>query len=146
MSKAPQVLNIQYAALPWRRRNGVLEILLITTRSTGRWIVPKGWPHEGLSPSECAAREALEEAGVIGEVAATTLGMFHYHKHLKNGALLPVGISVFAMEVVQQRRSWPEKGDRETAWCPLDDALARVSEPGLRKLIAKLARDIAVTA
>ena len=139
-------MNVQYAALPWRRRDGVLEILLITTRSTRRWIVPKGWPQDSLSPSECAAREALEEAGVVGEIAAKPLGVFHYHKRLRNGALLPVHIKVFAMEVVQQRRTWLEKSHRETAWCPLDEALVRVGEPGLRKLIARFAKEAAVSA
>lgn len=146
MSTASQVLNVQYAALPWRRRDGALEILLITTRTTKRWIVPKGWPEPGLSESECAAREALEEAGVVGEVAPKALGTFHYHKRLRNGALLPVHIKVFTMEVVQQRRTWLEKSHRETAWCPLDEAVTRVGEPGLRKLIVKFAKDVAVAA
>lgn len=127
--------------MPWRRQNGDLEFLLITTRTTKRWIVPKGWPQAGLSPSESAAREALEEAGVVGEVAAKPLGTFQYSKRLKNGDFLPLHIKVFALEVVQQRRSWIEKGVREARWCSLDEALTRVTEPGLRRLLVKFAKD-----
>jgi 8-oxo-dGTP pyrophosphatase MutT (NUDIX family) len=69
----------QFAALPWRRRRGErLEILLVTTRRSGRWIVPKGWPIDGCSPRECAAREAMEEAGVLGVIAAEPIGDFPY--------------------------------------------------------------------
>jgi 8-oxo-dGTP pyrophosphatase MutT (NUDIX family) len=139
VSAASQVLSIQFAALPWRRQNGVLEVLLITTRNTRRWIVPKGWPQESLSPSECAAREALEEAGVVGEIEARPLGTFQYDKRRKNGDVLPLKVELYPMEVIQQRRSWPEKGVRETRWCAIEEALGRVSEPGLRRLIAKFA-------
>lgn len=145
MSAASQVLNVQYAALPWRRQDGALQILLITTRSTGRWIIPKGWPEAGLSPPDSAAREALEEAGVVGEVAAKKLGVFQHHKRLRNGALLPIHVEVYALEVMQQRRTWLEKGHREMAWCSLDEALARAAEPGLRKLISKFAKDVAAS-
>ena len=102
--------------------------------------MPKGWPQERLSPSECAAREALEEAGVVGEVAAKPLGTFQYAKRLKNGDFLSVHIKLFAMEVAQQRRSWMEKGVRETRWCSFDEAMARVTEPGLRRLLVKFAK------
>lgn len=140
MSVASQVVNVQYAALPWRRHQGVLQILLITTRGTGRWIIPKGWPEATLSAPQCAAREALEEAGVVGEIASRKLGSFDCHKRVKNGAMLPLHIEVFTMEVVRQRRDWAEKGHRTIAWCTLDDALVRVREPGLRKLIIKFAK------
>ena len=67
---------MQYAALPWRMNGGALEILLITTLKTHRWIVPKGWPVEALSPQACAAHEALEEAGVSGSISEKTIGSF----------------------------------------------------------------------
>ena len=73
-------VDLQYAALPWRRVHGEVQILLVTTKTTGRWIVPKGWPIPGRKPAECAAREALEEAGVVGEVAAQAVGSFSYQK------------------------------------------------------------------
>ena len=139
-SAASQVPNVQYAALPWRRAKGAIEILLVTTRSAQRWIVPKGWPLVGHTPSECAAVEALEEAGVLGEVAPETLGSFHYNKRRKSGEIVLCKVHVFAMEVARQRRSWPEKRARETCWCSLEEALERVTDPGLRRLIAKFGK------
>ena len=128
--------------MPWRKHNGALQFLLITTRTTQRWIVPKGWPLRNLSPSECAAREALEEAGVVGEIGPKSLGAFQYTKRRKDGVTLPVRIEVFAMEVMRQRRTWEEKSFRQTCWCSLDEALERVAEPGLRRLIVKFAKDM----
>jgi 8-oxo-dGTP pyrophosphatase MutT (NUDIX family) len=102
--------------------------------------VPKGWPFLGRTPSECAAIEALEEAGVLGEVAAKTLGSFHHNKRRKSGEIVPCKVHIFTMEVVRQRRRWPEKRARETCWCSLKEALSKVTEPGLRRLIAKFAK------
>lgn len=134
--------NIQYAALPWRRVHGRIEILLVTTRTTRRWIVPKGWPISGCKPADCAAREALEEAGVVGEIAGTPLGSFSYEKRRKSGDILPCKVEVFPMKVVRQRRSWPEKNSREICWCSIDEALARIPEHGLRRLIAKFGEQV----
>jgi 8-oxo-dGTP pyrophosphatase MutT (NUDIX family) len=131
----------QYAALPWRWADEHLEILLITTLTTRRWVVPKGWPVEGCSPSERAAQEALEEAGVVGEMAQSPLGSFRYAKRRKSGETVPCKVAVFALEVARQRRTWPEKSVRETCWCSVDEALARVTDPGLKRLIAKFAKE-----
>ena len=137
---ASRVSNVQYAALPWRASEGVIEILLVTTLKTRRWIVPKGWPLEGQSPSESAASEALEEAGVLGEVASESLGSFHYSKRRKSGDVTACKVHVYPMRVVSQRRSWAEKRARETCWCSPEEALARVSDPGLRRLIARFTK------
>ncbi len=139
-SVASRVSNVQYAALPWRNNNGVVEVLLVTTLSTRRWIVPKGWPLAGKSPSQCAAHEAMEEAGLLGEIAEAPLGSFHYDKRRKSGETVLCRVHVFPMEVTRQRRSWAEKPLRQTCWCTLDDALARVKEPGLRRVIARFAK------
>jgi 8-oxo-dGTP pyrophosphatase MutT (NUDIX family) len=137
---AGTISQIQYGVLPWRRVEGVLEFLLITTRNTRRWIVPKGWPLPGRTPRECAAQEALEEAGILGDVAAAPLGWFHYDKLRKSGEVVPCKVQVYPMEVTRQRRSWVEKSARQTNWCSLEEALARVAEPGLRQLILKFSR------
>jgi 8-oxo-dGTP pyrophosphatase MutT (NUDIX family) len=139
-SPALAASNIQYAALPWRRTADAVEILLITTRNTKRWIVPKGWPLDGRSPRECAAQEALEEAGVLGEVGRKPLGWFSYDKLRKSGEVLHCKVQVYAMEVARQRRSWAEKAARQTRWCSPQEALTHVSEPGLRQIISKFAR------
>jgi 8-oxo-dGTP pyrophosphatase MutT (NUDIX family) len=129
---------LQYAALPWRVSSGRLEILLITTLNTHRWIVPKGWPIAMLSPCQCAAREALEEAGVSGNVSDRPVGSFRYFKRRKHD-IVPCRVEVFALEVTAQRRTWAEKAARQYRWCSLDDALAIVGEPGLRQVIARFA-------
>lgn len=136
----PDVSASQYAALPWRRAGGRLEILLITTLSTKRWVVPKGWPVEGCTPSECAAQEALEEAGVVGVPTPQAIGSFSYLKRRKTGETVPCEVAVFALEVERQRRTWPEKAVRETCWCLVDEAVERVSDPGLKRVIARFAR------
>jgi hypothetical protein len=74
---------VQYGALPYRfSQNSALEILLVTTRGTRRWIIPKGWPIKGLRPPKSAAREAFEEAGVRGKIGAKPVGLFTYDKVL----------------------------------------------------------------
>jgi 8-oxo-dGTP pyrophosphatase MutT (NUDIX family) len=128
---------MQYAALPFRSTPDGIEILLITSRRTRRWVVPKGWPIEGLEPSASAAREALEEAGISGEVQKEPIGFFHYFKELRHGVHVPCKVDVFAMRVTRQRRSWQEKDEREARWFPLAEAARAVDEPQLRKLILK---------
>lgn len=129
----------QVAALCWRR-NPQLEVLLVTSLRSRRWILPKGWPELGLTLAESAAHEALEEAGVLGEVAPTPLGLYHYVKEKKDGALMPCDVTIFALEVKQQRRSWPEKGARQCAWLTPAQAAARVSEPGVKRALRAFAR------
>jgi 8-oxo-dGTP pyrophosphatase MutT (NUDIX family) len=106
--------RLQVAALCWRP-HPVPEILMVTSLRTQRWILPKGWPHPGLSLPESAAREALEEAGVTGVVETAALGSYHYLKE-KGGAGIPCQVEVFALEVTGQKRNWPEKGARELRW------------------------------
>ncbi|MGH6889253.1 MAG: NUDIX hydrolase [Rhizomicrobium sp.] len=137
---ASEVENLQYAALPWRRTKNALEILLVTTRRTRRWIVPKGWPEAGLLPHECAAREAFEEAGVEGKAQLKPLGNFLYEKQRKSGDSVVCSVLVFSMEVVRQRADWPEKAAREVRWCSVEEALELVGDTGLRRLIAKFAK------
>ena len=104
--------------------------------------MPKGWPIPGLSPADCARHEAIEEAGVSGEISSTSIGWFRYLKRCKNEELLPCKVEVFALEVSRQRRNWLEKHLREIRWCSVEEAVARVSEPGLRRLIARFAETL----
>jgi 8-oxo-dGTP pyrophosphatase MutT (NUDIX family) len=131
--------NIQYAALPWRMRNGVREMLLITSRNTRRWIVPKGWPLKGCSPPECAALQALEEAGVSGRVQSKPLGVYRYKKIKRSGAAVFCTVQVFGMKVTRQRRKWREKKARDWLWCAPAEAIKHIKEAGLRKIVAKFA-------
>ncbi|MBX7199532.1 MAG: NUDIX hydrolase [Rhodospirillaceae bacterium] len=129
--------HIQYAALPWRHENGELQILLITSLKTKRWIIPKGWPEKSLLPEDSAAHEALEEAGVIGPVTTPPLGSYRYKKLRKTGEILPCEVHVYAMEVTDRKKNWREKRARQSQWCTLNEALAHVREAGLRRLILK---------
>lgn len=129
----------QVAALCWRDRP-MLEVLLITSLNSRRWILPKGWPEPGQTPAESAAREAFEEAGVTGKIGAQPIGHYHYLKEKKDGSGMPCSVEVFALAVTRQLHDWPEKGARELAWLPLDQAAARVSEPGLRQVLKEFRR------
>jgi 8-oxo-dGTP pyrophosphatase MutT (NUDIX family) len=127
----------QYAALPWRRTaDGGVEVLLITSRETRRWVIPKGWPIKGLKSLEVAAREAFEEAGLEGVVRKKKLGVFHYQKRLRSGRIQPVKVAVYALQVVQQHDEWPEKDQRDQQWTTPADAATQVDEPELRAIIA----------
>lgn len=135
------------AALCWRPADGNgLEVLLITSLNSRRWILPKGWLIDGLTPAQSAAREALEEAGVTGNTAQQPLGTYHYLKERKDGGGVPCSVDVFGLEVTGQMEAWPEKGAREIAWLTLDDAAARVSEPGLRELLGTFRRQPRIVA
>jgi 8-oxo-dGTP pyrophosphatase MutT (NUDIX family) len=126
--------HVQYAALPWRIRES-LEIMLVTSRDTRRWVIPKGWPMKGLKPSTAAAVEALEEAGVVGKVEKKKVGSYHYRKRLKNGAALLCRVDVFPLRVARQRENWREKHQRVTHWRPYADAAEQVAEQELKELI-----------
>lgn len=130
----------QAAALPWRRTaDGEVEILLVTSRRTRRWVPPKGWQERHESLHRTAAREAAEEAGVSGGVSARELGFFRYGKELDNGSLSPCEVAVFALKVDHVAESWPESAQRERRWFAPTEAARLVDEPELGELIAGFA-------
>ena len=128
---------MQYGVLPYRFTDtNSLEVLLVTTRQTRRWIIPKGWPIKGLKPPRSAAREAYEEAGIRGTVGAKSIGVFSYEKSLEaNGGSVPCEVRVFPMIVKRQLDTWPEAHERETRWFEPTEALSVTKEKGLRQLI-----------
>ena len=135
----PPKRRLQYAAVPYRRRDdGTVEVMLVTSRETKRWVVPKGWPIGGAKPHASAAREALEEAGVRGRMNADAIGAFYYDKRLNNGTEARCKVEVFTLEVKSQRKRWPEKGERKTRWFELPKAAKVVQEPGLRRLLRNI--------
>lgn len=132
----------QYAALPWRLgAGGRIEIMLITSRETRRWVIAKGWPIAGLAPHASAAREAFEEAGVVGETWEEPVGSYFYEKRLKNGRLRPVTVEVFPLRVEEELDEWPEKGQREKRWFAAREAAALVEERQLQTLIRGFATE-----
>lgn len=128
-------LRTQFAALCWRRRKDSIDILVITTRTTGRWVIPKGWPMDGRSPAQSAAIEAMEEAGVRGIASERCIGVFTYLKDTADGDL-PVAVAVFPVEVTELLDEWPERKLRRRRWMSLKKASKAVSDPELARLIA----------
>jgi 8-oxo-dGTP pyrophosphatase MutT (NUDIX family) len=129
----------QVAALCWRP-GPILEVLLVTSLRTHRWILPKGWPMPGISSAQAAAFEAMEEAGVAGEVSPLPIGRYHYIKE-KKGREVPCSVDVYALEVRRELRNWQEKGTREIAWLPIAEAAQRVTEPELRHILLSFHRN-----
>jgi 8-oxo-dGTP pyrophosphatase MutT (NUDIX family) len=135
--------RVQYGALPYRRGDRARpEVMLVTSRERRRWIIPKGWPKKGKSARRSAAREAFEEAGVIGSVARRSVGSFSYKKELRNGRVVLCKVRVFPLRVKRQTQEWPEKAEREVKWLSARKAAKRVNDPELGQLIKRLARDI----
>jgi 8-oxo-dGTP pyrophosphatase MutT (NUDIX family) len=136
-AKKATATSLQYAALPFRRRvdTGRTEVMLVTSLRTGRWIIPKGWPMKQEAPHAASAREALEEAGIVGEVGTRPIGSYTYQKQLKQGAFVACEVHVFPLEVKRQQRTWPEKSKRQVQWFSSADAAAAVQEPALSEII-----------
>lgn len=131
--------SLQYAALSYRRRaDGGIEVLLITSRETRRWIIPKGWPAPGLTPHDSARNEAMEESGAIGRIGERSIGVYHYTKLVADAAV-PCKVEVFLLEVEEQLVSWPEEGQRNIQWFGLQEAGDVVQEPELSAIIRNLA-------
>ena len=127
---------MQYAALCYRLIKGRATILLITSRDTGRWILPKGWPIAGLSPQSVAAREAFEEAGVCGVPAPMPIGSYRYVKQMAFDTDLACVVGVYPLLVDKLRQKYPECGQRRRRWFTPAKAAARVLEPELQNLLA----------
>jgi len=140
MPKSRRGPRQQFAALPWRRTaDGGVEVLLITSRETRRWVIPKGWGKKDEPGPYAAAREALEETGVAGAVPLEPLGQYRYDKLLKSGRSERVRVVVYALEVVHEHEDWPEKALREKLWIPAREGGRLVDEPDLQALIAGFA-------
>lgn len=120
------------------RRNKVdtFQILLITSRGSGRWIIPKGWPQVGRTFAETAACEAYEEAGVRGTIHSVPIGSFNYSKmDLPPERLNQFTVAVFALQFTAQEKDWPEREERFCEWMPPQEAANRVEEADLKILI-----------
>ncbi len=129
----------QVAALPWRVKKARVEFLLVTSRETRRWVIPKGWPMDHLADFNAARLEAFEEAGIKGHLRRDALGTYDYDKRMKDGAAMPCRVHVFAMEVTEILKKWPEKGERKRDWFSAEDASWHVDEQGLKDMIRRFA-------
>ena len=128
----------QVAALPFRQaKDGAHEILLVTSRDTQRWIIPKGWPSKRIKDCKAAARKARQEAGVNGKIVRQAIGSYRYMK-AEIGYRIPIDVTVFLLKVRKNCKRWPEKRDRRRAWFDVQDAARQVSNPELSALIGML--------
>lgn len=128
-------VRTQFAALCYRIAKGKTEVLLITSRRTGRWIVPKGWPMNGKTPAESAAQEAWEEAGVVGHPQDRCLGLFSYTKVVDANTDLPCVAMIFPLRVISMSAEFPEAGQRQLKWFSLKKAALLVGEPELARIL-----------
>ncbi|MEZ5871671.1 MAG: NUDIX hydrolase [Nitratireductor sp.] len=128
--------HVQAAALPWRKAKSGIEIMLVTSLDTGRWILPKGWIEKSETPREAAIREAREEAGLKGKAAQSPIGTYFYDKIAKNGEIRRCAVDVYPLQVERQAKKWPEMSKRECIWVGPEAASAMVDEPDLGGLIA----------
>ena len=128
--------GIQFAALPWRlSEGGTRQIMLLTSRETCRWVIPRGWPVKGRKPADVAKQEAYEEAGLVGHIVGKRpIGDFHYAKRLAKREIL-CQVRVFLFRVEQQLDEWPQKGRRETRWFDAEEAAGLVEEGALAEII-----------
>jgi 8-oxo-dGTP pyrophosphatase MutT (NUDIX family) len=130
----------QVAALPWRREvDGSLSVMLITSRTNGKWMLPKGWPMDGRSDAQAARREALEEAGIDGVVADDPVGVYHFTKLFNDGTSKPGEACIYALAVTRERKEWKEKGQRQRQWMPVAQAAQLAFEPDLSRFLNELA-------
>ncbi len=121
--------------IAWRAgEEGEPRFLLITSRDTGRWVVPRGNPIGGMAPHLSAAQEAWEEAGVTGRASGRPAGSYRYEKRKRGGAV-PARVTLFPLEVEAEHDDWPEKAERRRRWFGKADAAAAVDEPGLARLL-----------
>ena len=131
----------QYGAICWRKAAFGLDVLLITSRETGRWVIPKGWPIKGISAAASAAREAWEEAGVEGKLSETCLGVFLYQKILPQDQSIPCAVAIYGLRVEKLSRRYPEQRQRRRKWFAAREAADLVAEPELSALLLALDQD-----
>jgi 8-oxo-dGTP pyrophosphatase MutT (NUDIX family) len=132
--------RIQHGALPYRFDSEAgVEVLLVTSRGTRQWIIPKGWPIKGFRPAKTAAREAYEEAGIRGRVAGRPLGRYVYEKRIEERTTsFPCEVQVFPLLVKRQLKKWPECKQRTVRWFSPVEAATLVKDNNLRHLILQL--------
>ena len=136
--RAQGVARRQSAALPLLGAGDALRVVLVTSRDTRRWVVPKGWIEPNEPPHSSAAREAFEEAGLHGEAEPAPLGLYAYPKRFGSGAVVPTEVLVFRFRVSQLLEDWPERRERERRLFAPDAAADLVAEPGLAALLRSL--------
>jgi 8-oxo-dGTP pyrophosphatase MutT (NUDIX family) len=133
-------LSVRTGALPWRfTKAGILEFLLVTSRSSQRWIIPKGRPMAGKSLAQAAAQEAYEEAGVRGQISPQSIGSYKHVKQSAIGEPVTVLVHVYPLAVAQELKSWPEDAQRSRRWFGQSEALEIIQSEELRTAVRRFA-------
>lgn len=127
--------RVQFAALCYRIRNNEVQICLITSRRTKRWILPKGWPMHNQTPAEAAATEAWEEAGLTGKPFDICLGVYSYTK-VRGKNILPILVLVYPMRIKNVHTDWPEAHQRKRRWMTPAKAAKKLQQPALKEIVA----------
>ncbi|WP_174045121.1 NUDIX hydrolase [Rhizobium rhizogenes] len=138
---AKDEVKTQCAAICYRRifkGSDEIEVLLITSRDSGRWVIPKGWPMRKKKLHQVARQEAWEEAGVRGHVQKTPFGHFSYLKKVSKDEVFPCLVQAHLLTVSKLEKDFPEKGQRQIKWFSPAEAALAVEEPGLRRLFNNL--------
>ena len=120
----------------------VIEVLLVTSFRSRRWIIPKGNIDDGMLPHHAAAKEAEEEGGVRGLIGEKAIGTYCYGKFLQPGGNCQLEVDVYPLRVLNEMADWPEEGFRERMWLAIDEAAEAVSEPGLAAIIKSFSPDV----
>jgi 8-oxo-dGTP pyrophosphatase MutT (NUDIX family) len=127
----------QVGALPIRFEEGEPLVLLLTSRESKRWVIPKGWPMKGKKNWAAAAQEAKEEAGILGRTSKKPIGYFNYSKR-RAAHFDPIRVEVYLMQYEKKLDVYREKGQRDMRWVSFDEAARLVEEPGLADLLLEL--------
>jgi len=130
-------VRLQIAALCVRPGEREPEILLVSTRDTGRLILPKGWPEQDKPACETASIEAYEEAGILGKTDVRPIGSFRSYKGLSSGLKIRTKVLVFKVRFETQLKDFPEIGQRKRLWLPLSEAIDAVDEPALGRFLRR---------
>ncbi len=131
--------RLQVAALCYANHGTDKKVLLITSRDSGRWIIPKGWPIDGKDARGAALQEAWEEAGVReGNITTDPVGTYDYDKELRSGLPVPVETLVYSVEVTDLQDEFPEADQRRRKWVSSEKASDMVREPELQEILRRL--------
>lgn len=146
MAKSPKTSSEapgqQVAALPWRMdADGKLRILMITSRTNAKWMLPKGWPMPDISPAQAALIEAREEAGVEGTVSESPIGSYHYIKLFEDGSTKSFQAMIYPLRVEVEHANWDEKAERCRQWLRPRKAARSAFEPDLSRFLIDLATE-----
>lgn len=134
-TETAEIPQQQFAALCFDTARGKTRVLLVTSRGTGRWIIPKGWPVDGATAAGSAAREAWEEAGVIGRTSDQCLGAYTYVKRMPKGRDQFCSALIYPVKVLSLRGDYPERRQRRRKWFTLKKAAGQVDEPELAQIL-----------